>query len=103
VAEFIDRSLAVGGIPIVDEVHRHIGLDGESVPRAAADLHPAAVSIGDLSKPLGLAGLRVGWIATRNRRVRQRIERTLQLIVGGPSALADIAALAAFEAFDQHL
>jgi aspartate/methionine/tyrosine aminotransferase len=102
-AEFISRSLAAGSIPIVDEVHRHIVLDRGSVPDAAADLDPAAVSIGDLSKPLGLSGLRVGWLATRNRPVRERIERALQLITGGPSVLADIAALAAFDEFDEHL
>ena len=103
VAEFINRSLSAGSIPIVDEVHRHIVLDNAAAPQAAADVNPAAVSIGDLSKPLGLGGLRVGWVATRNRRVRERIERALQLITGGPSVLADLAALAAFEAFDQHV
>ncbi len=103
VAGFIRRAHAAGTIPIVDEVHRHIVLDGQNPPTAAADLDPAAVSIGDLSKPLGLAGLRVGWIATRNRPVRAWIERTLQLITGGPSVLADVAALAAFEAFEQYV
>jgi aspartate/methionine/tyrosine aminotransferase len=103
VVEFISQARAAGAVPIVDEVHRHIVLDGAEAPAAAADLDPAAVSIGDLSKPLGLAGLRVGWIATRNRSVRERIERVLQLITGGPSVLADIAALAAFAAFDQYV
>jgi aspartate/methionine/tyrosine aminotransferase len=103
VAAFINRSLSAGSIPIVDEVHRHIATDGGAAPQAAADLHPAAVSIDDLSKSLGLGGVRVGWVATRNRQLRRRIEQALQLITGGPSVLADVAALAALETFDQHV
>jgi aspartate/methionine/tyrosine aminotransferase len=100
---FIDCALSAGAVPIVDEVHRHAVIDGLPPPAAAADLHPAAVSIDDLSKPLGLGGLRVGWVATRNRKVRRRIERAIQLITGGPSVLADIAALSALERYDEHL
>jgi aspartate/methionine/tyrosine aminotransferase len=99
---FIERALSTGAIPIVDEVHRHTVIAG-SLPAAAAEIHPHAISIGDLSKPAGLGGLRFGWIATRNRRVRSRIERALQLITGGPSVLADRAALAALAGFDAHL
>ncbi len=67
---------------------------------AAATLDPGAISIGDLSKPLGLGALRIGWIATRDVDVRERLDRQLQLLSGGPSALSVRAALAAFERFD---
>ena len=36
---------------------------------AACDLDPGAVSLGVLSKSFGLAGLRVGWVACRDREV----------------------------------
>lgn len=103
VGAFVDRAIAAGSVPIVDEVHRHIVLDRGDAPDAAADLHQDAISIGDMSKPLGLGGLRVGWVATRNRTLRARVERTLQLITGGPSVLADIAGLSALEAFERHV
>ena len=56
---------------IVDEVYRGIQFAGPVLP-AAADLGPHIISIGDLAKPYGLGGLRVGWIATADADVRQR-------------------------------
>ena len=44
------------------------GTQGLRLP-AACDLYENAVSLGVTSKSLGLAGLRIGWIATRNRAV----------------------------------
>jgi len=88
---------ATGATVVADEVYR----DLSRVPLpAAATLDPGAISIGDLSKPLGLGALRIGWIATRDVDVRERLDRQLQLLSGGPSALSVRAALAAFERFD---
>lgn len=52
-----------------DEVYR--GLEYDPVDRlpAACDLYEHAVSLGVMSKTYGLAGLRIGWIATRSREV----------------------------------
>src|SRR5262249_49380160 len=56
---------------LVDEVYRGIQFAGELSP-AAADLGSHAISIGDVAKPYGLGGLRVGWIATANRAILRR-------------------------------
>lgn len=49
-----------------DEVYRGLEYDaGDRLP-AACDLYERAVSLGVLSKSYGLAGLRLGWIATRD-------------------------------------
>ncbi len=88
-----------GAVAIVDEVYRSIVLTG-SIPVAAADLDARAVSVGDLTKPLGLGGLRIGWIATRNVEVREAAARWLGLITGGPSTLSEAAALHALDGFD---
>ena len=58
-----------GFIIFSDEVYR--GLEYESAHRlpAIADLNERAVSLGVMSKTYGLAGLRIGWIATRNEQL----------------------------------
>lgn len=57
-----------------DEVYRLLGApkDGWALP--AAVLYPKAISLGVMSKALGLAGLRVGWIACQDKAVIKRIE-----------------------------
>ncbi len=60
-----------GAILVADEVYRGIQFGGSASP-AAADLGAHAVSIGDMAKPYGLGGLRVGWIATANRPLLKR-------------------------------
>jgi aspartate/methionine/tyrosine aminotransferase len=56
-----------------DEVYR--GLEhfaGERLPRAV-DVYERGVSLDGLSKSYGLAGLRLGWLALRDRTLRERI------------------------------
>ncbi len=53
-----------GAILVNDEVFRLIALDDEPLP-SVVDVIEDAVSIGDMTKPWGLGGLRVGWVASR--------------------------------------
>ncbi len=52
-----------------DEVYRESEYDPHTRLPAACDLGEHAVSLGVTSKTYGLAGLRIGWIATHNRDV----------------------------------
>lgn len=52
-----------------DEVYRGLEHDPTDRLPAMADINDRAVSLGVLSKTYGLAGLRIGWVATRNRGV----------------------------------
>jgi aspartate/methionine/tyrosine aminotransferase len=56
-----------------DEVYR--GLEHDCADRlpAACDVYERAASLGALSKTHGLAGLRVGWIATQSDEVLRRM------------------------------
>lgn len=54
-----------------DEVYRFLEQREEDTLPAACDLYKNAVSLGVMSKTYGLAGLRIGWIATRNRDIYQ--------------------------------
>jgi aspartate/methionine/tyrosine aminotransferase len=49
-----------------DEVYRGLELDPADRLPAFAELNDRAVSLGVMSKTYGLAGLRIGWIATRD-------------------------------------
>lgn len=50
-----------------DEVYRESEYDLADRLPAAVDYGPHAISLGVTSKTYGLAGLRIGWIATKNR------------------------------------
>ncbi|MDP3478489.1 MAG: aminotransferase class I/II-fold pyridoxal phosphate-dependent enzyme [Desulfoprunum sp.] len=50
-----------------DEVYRGLEYDSAERLPALADINERAVSLGVMSKTYGLAGLRIGWIYTRNR------------------------------------
>jgi len=52
-----------------DEVYRGLEYGPASAPRPACELYERAVSLGVMSKAYGLAGLRVGWVATRHEPV----------------------------------
>jgi aspartate/methionine/tyrosine aminotransferase len=52
-----------------DEVYRGLELDPADRLPCFADLSEQAVSLGVMSKTYGLAGLRIGWIATRNQPI----------------------------------
>jgi aspartate/methionine/tyrosine aminotransferase len=58
-----------------DEVYRESEYDAIGRLPAACDLGPNGISLGVMSKSYGLAGLRIGWIATQNRDLYQKIAR----------------------------
>ena len=56
-----------------DEVYRESEYDSADRLPAAVDYGPHAVSLGVTSKTYGLAGLRIGWVATKNRDLYAKI------------------------------
>lgn len=56
-----------------DEVYRESEYDPSERLPAACDDGEYAISLGVTSKTYGLAGLRIGWIATKNRAVYDRM------------------------------
>ena len=57
-----------------DEVYRGLEADGTQPLPQAADRSPTALSMGVMSKAYGLPGLRIGWLACRDRAVLERLE-----------------------------
>lgn len=56
-----------------DEVYRFLEYKEEYRLPAACDIYENAVSLGVMSKTFGLAGLRIGWIATKNNLLLKKI------------------------------
>ncbi|MFF0866141.1 aminotransferase class I/II-fold pyridoxal phosphate-dependent enzyme [Nonomuraea sp. NPDC003560] len=86
-----------------DEVYRGLELDpGRTLPQAA-DLSPAALSLNVTSKSLGMPGLRIGWIACRDRELRARLERAKHYTTICNSAPSELLARIAIKARDRIL
>jgi aspartate/methionine/tyrosine aminotransferase len=62
-----------GIIVFSDEVYRGLEYDPAERLPAACDLNPTAISLGVMSKAYGLAGLRIGWIASQNAQILSRM------------------------------
>ncbi|HXQ34416.1 MAG TPA: aminotransferase class I/II-fold pyridoxal phosphate-dependent enzyme [Anaerolineales bacterium] len=56
-----------------DEVYRESEYHPQDRLPAACDAGEHAVSLGVTSKTYGLAGLRIGWIATKNKKIYERM------------------------------
>jgi aspartate/methionine/tyrosine aminotransferase len=55
---------AAGATLMVDEAYRWLDVPGQApLPGPARDLGERAISVGTFSKPFGLPGLRIGWMA----------------------------------------
>ncbi len=79
-----------------DEVYRFLEHDAHDRLPAACDLYENAVSLGVMSKTYGLAGLRIGWIATRNRDIYTQMaafKDYLSICNSAPSEFLSIVAL----------
>ena len=66
--EIVGIAGSVGAYILCDEVYRGISEDGNYMP-SIVDLYDKGVSVGSMSKTFSLAGLRLGWIASRDARV----------------------------------
>lgn len=84
------------GITLVsDEVYRFMEFEPTRRLPAAADVDDQAVSIGVMSKAYGLPGLRIGWIATRDRDLMRRLSVLKDYTTVCASAPSEILALMA--------
>ncbi|MGI6211578.1 MAG: aminotransferase [Anaerovoracaceae bacterium] len=64
--EIIAIAEEAGAYVVCDEVYRHLTQDGSWQP-SVADLYDKGVSVSSMSKVFSLAGLRLGWIATKDK------------------------------------
>lgn len=66
--EIVQIARGVGAYLLCDEVYRHLTQTDEWC-ESIADLYEKGISVSSMSKVFSLAGLRLGWIATRDMEV----------------------------------
>ena len=86
-----------------DEVYRGIELPGVDRLPPIASLYEKGISLGVVSKSLGLAGLRIGWIACRHKATLQTIAGYKHYLSICNSAPSEILALIALRSKDRIL
>jgi len=87
----------------VDEVYRFGEIDAATRLPAGCETSSSGVSLGGLAKPFGLAGLRIGWIATRDRALLGRMQAFKDYLTICSSAPSEVLAIAALRARDRVL
>ena len=86
---------SVGAYMLADEAYRWITVDGVPLPPPMRDLGPRAISVGTLSKPFGIPGLRLGWMAA-TAEIAARCWSYRDYTSLSPSGLSDYLASLAF-------
>jgi aspartate/methionine/tyrosine aminotransferase len=86
-----------------DEVYRLIERDPILRLPAAVDAYERGVSLGAVSKPFGLPGLRVGWLACRSEEAIQRFDRLRTYLSICNAAPSEVLAQIALKAGDRLL
>lgn len=101
--EVAELARASGSRLFSDEVYRLLEHDPDDRLPAAADLYEGAASLGVMSKAFALAGLRIGWIYTRDRNLLRRLAAFKDYTTICNSAPSEILALIALRARDAVL
>jgi DNA-binding transcriptional MocR family regulator len=80
VAAVLRRS---GTVPVVDEAHQPLALDGRSMPRPFAAFAPETVTLGSSSKSFW-GGLRIGWVRCPEGVLERLMDARVALDLGSP-------------------
>lgn len=99
--ELVDLCEERGTRLFSDEIFRGIERDPARTLPQAADLSPSALSLNGMAKAYGLPGLRIGWIACRDRDLLARLERAKHYTSICNSAPSEILARIALSAGDR--
>ncbi|HEY2888954.1 MAG TPA: aminotransferase class I/II-fold pyridoxal phosphate-dependent enzyme, partial [Candidatus Limnocylindrales bacterium] len=99
----VEIAAGAGAFLLLDEVYRGLELDEADRLPAGADALPAGVSLGVMSKAYALAGLRIGWLATRDRELLGRLAAFKDYTTICSSAPSEILAIIGLRARDRVL
>jgi aspartate/methionine/tyrosine aminotransferase len=102
-ARLVEAGGAVGVRLIADEVYRFLEFDSGDRLAAGADTGPRNASIGVMSKSFALAGLRIGWLASRDRDLLARVAALKDYTTICPPAPSELLAIVALRAREKVL
>jgi aspartate/methionine/tyrosine aminotransferase len=96
--KIVEHAKSVGAYLLSDEVYRFSEHSTKQSLPPAANLYEKAVSVGVMSKTFGLAGLRIGWLATQDVDLLKKcldFKCYLSLCNSAPSEILALMALRA--------
>ena len=99
-AEFdaiLDLAARHGAWLFCDEMYRGLEYDPAHRLPSASDRYPRAISLWGMSKTFGLAGLRIGWLATQDQHIVETLLRLKDYTTICSSAPGEFLARAALE------
>lgn len=73
--EIVDIARNAGAYLFCDEVYAGVSQKEEDSCPSVADLYEKGIATGSMSKAFSLAGLRLGWLATRNKAALSQFRR----------------------------
>jgi len=84
-----------------DEMYRYLEFSGSHLHESVGDIFENGIVLSGLSKSFGLPGLRMGWIATRDKELMKKIEKFKDYTTICNSALSEILSIVALRNKDQ--
>ena len=96
----VDMAAGVGATLFSDEVYRWLEHDSGLRLPAAVEASSSAASLGVMSKTFALAGLRIGWVASRDHGLLSRLaafKDYTTICSSAPSEVLSVIALRALE------
>jgi aspartate/methionine/tyrosine aminotransferase len=101
--ELVAVAEEAGAYLLLDEVYRFLEFDSAERLPAGADATERGISLGVMSKSFAMAGLRIGWLATRDRELLARCAAFKDYTTICPSAPSEVLALIGLRARDTVL
>jgi aspartate/methionine/tyrosine aminotransferase len=89
----VEIAAEAGATLLSDEVYRYLEVDEADRLPAGVDVARHVVSLGVMSKSFAMAGLRIGWLATRDRSILDRVARFKDYTTICSSAPSEVLAL----------
>lgn len=71
--KIVEIAKSVDAYVLCDEVYRGISEDGSYMP-SIVDIYEKGISVGSMSKIFSMAGVRLGWIVTRDEELLERLK-----------------------------
>jgi aspartate/methionine/tyrosine aminotransferase len=99
----VEIAAEAGAYLLVDEVYRYLEVDEADRLPAGVDAGRHVISLGVMSKSFAMAGLRIGWLASRDRSVLERVAAFKDYTTICASAPSEVLALIGLRARDAVL